>query len=96
MSEDGEIPLLDADRLHEGIPAKEEEGEKNDDERALLHIADRLRSSRPRPEDQIEELAADLYNKICQQIRSGRMTEEQLAHFAELLGESSQSLRDRL
>lgn len=96
MSEDGEIPLLDADRLHDGIPAKEKEEEKNDDERALLCIADRLRISRSRSEEQIEELAADLYNKICQQIRSGNITEEQLAHFAELLGESPQSLRDRL
>lgn len=96
MTEDGEIPFLDADPLSESIVQDEHELSEDQDERALRSIADKLRLRGGRSEDQIEELAVNLYNRFCEEIRSGRASSSQLRQAADLFGESPEELQARL
>lgn len=96
MIEDGEIPFLDADPLHEGMEFYEQERPLGVDEAAIEHIAERLRKQGGRSAETIEEVSVDLYNKICENIRSGRASRDQIQSAAELFRENPQELLDRL
>ena len=96
MIEDGEIPFLDADPLHSGIEAREESTPRTADDLAIERVCNRLRQQGGRSEEVLEEISVDLYNKLCENIRSGRASEEQLRSAAELFGENPDDLRARL
>lgn len=103
--EDGEIPLLDADRLsdHVGDFAKEGGSESSfgspEDDRAIRSLISRLQSlptSRSKSPEEIEDQAIELYNLSCQKVLSPRCTPEQLANIAQLFGEKPEALQARL
>lgn len=96
MIEDGEIPFLDADPLTHNIRAEEKEAAQNEDDVAIERIRNRLRSQGGRSEEQLEEISVDLYNKICEGIRSGVSSRKQIEEAALLFGEDPEDLLHRL
>ena len=104
-TDSGEIALIDADRLddHAGVAAKAPESTSafGDDAegRAIANVADKLRrapSSARLSDEQREEQAVDLYNRLCDPIRSGEADETLIAQAAALFGEDGEALRERL
>jgi hypothetical protein len=101
---EGEIALIDADRLedHAGAAARNTTNSvfgDRDDDRALGRMIAQLKrtpaGARTSDED-LQDKAIDLYNKICDNIRRRTATPEQVAQAAQLFGESPEHLQERL
>lgn len=104
-SADGEIPLLDADRLddHADAAAREIGGASpfgdDADGRAIGRLHERLRRTlkgRRMSDEQLEDLAIDLYNRACKLITSGEADEAQIRKTAAMFGEDPEELKARL
>lgn len=98
MEDDGEIAPIDADRLddHRNLAVDGFETLSPDD-LAIQSIAKKLAASRPNdPEAKINQLAEDIYAKLCQLIASGKATDMQLSKASELFSEDVASIRLRL
>lgn len=101
---DGEIPLLDADRLsdHEGDLAPESASSATygspEDDKAVSSIKNKLRSLASfasKSEEEIENSAIEMYNRSCEQVAAG-CDDEQLSKIAALFSENPKELRERL
>lgn len=104
---DGEIALL-ADQgvehleAHLDHQANEEQGLSFGsavDDRAILNAMAHLRQTATgsrADEEALQDLAIDLYNRICAGIRSGKMTQQQIVRAAEILGERPEELSSRV
>lgn len=102
----GELPLIDADRLddHTGDATEmslDSDGRFGDpdDDRAIRRVIVRLRripAAVKLSEEELEDRAIELYNRTCGKIRAGDSDPDQLAKAASLFGESPEHLRERL
>lgn len=100
----GEIPLLDADRLddHANAVARGNGAASFgdvDDDRALGRLIEKLKGTSvaaSKSDEDLQDMAIDLYNKMCDPIRTGRATDEQIARAAQIFGESPDHLSERL
>lgn len=101
---DGEIALLGHERLedHAGEAARSTGGSifgDRDDDRALGRMIAKLKKTPAgarKSEEELQDAAIDLYNKICDNIRRGTASEAQVAQAAQLFGESAEHLAERL
>jgi Tfp pilus assembly ATPase PilU len=104
MSENGEIPFLDADLLREDDIVSEQlslivEHGNNEDDAAINNIISKLKKNKKyqsKSPDQIHDLAINLYNLGCQQIIKQQADQQQIKAIAELFGEDQQQLLERL
>lgn len=102
---DGEIPLLDADRLDDHVDAVARDagaaGRFGDDAdgRAANRLFERLRrtpTGQRLSEEELEDHALELYRRACDLITSGRADEAQLRKTAAMFGEDPEELKLRL
>ena len=99
---EGEIALLDADRLedHAGVASGGiAEASEDADERAIASTVRKLRrtSHGSRLSDEaLEDQAIALYNRLCELITSGEATAAQETQAAALFDEPIEELRARL
>jgi hypothetical protein len=108
MNEDGEIPLLDADRLddHHKRTARDAHPETEDksygsaaDTRAILSLISHLRKTpggKDLSAEKVEDRAIALYGKFCQMILEDSASASQKKKISELLGEDSDVVKARL
>lgn len=104
MSDNGEIPLLDADLLREDdLVAEQEllivEHGNNEDDQAINNIIIKLKQDKKykqKSPEQIHDLAINLYNLGCQQIIKQQVDQQQITVIAELFGEDEKQLLQRL
>lgn len=100
----GEIPLLDADRLddHADAVARATSGSSFgdvDDDRAITRLVDKLKTTSVgarASDERLQDMAIDLYNRLCDEIRTGNASAEKVAETARLFGESPDHLSERL
>lgn len=103
--EEGEIAALDADRLEDltGVAAKPQAtgtrfGDADDDRaiRGMIAQLKRTPSGRSLSDEQLEDRAIAMYNAVCENISSGKASEDQVLRAAQIFGESPTELRGRL
>jgi hypothetical protein len=86
----GDVELGDQEITSFGSP---------DDDRAIANITAHLRRTRSGSkldDDGVQDLAIDLYNRVCEKIRANRMSWDQIQKSAEIFGEEPQALSERL
>jgi len=104
VREQGEIDLLDAERLedqaeHEARSAAGISFGDKDDDQAIRQVMDKLRKTPTGArwdEDTLTEKAIDLYNSLCERIRNGSASSEQVTQTAAMFGEAPAKLKTRL
>jgi hypothetical protein len=104
MSDNGEIPLLDADLLQENDIVSEQisltvDHGNNEDNSAIDNIISQLKQQQKynsKTPEQIHDLAINLYNLGCQQIIKNQVNQQQVQLIADLFGEDKEQLIERL
>ena len=99
--EEGEIAMIDADRLedHAAVSIEAETFAGDADDQAIANVATKLRrtaAARKLSDDEVEDQAINLYNKLCDLVRSGAATAAQESQAAALFGEPLAELQARL
>jgi hypothetical protein len=106
-SGDGEITLLseqgveNIDDLQQQAAGEDSQQRFGDDHehQAIVNIISHLRTTergQRASSEQLEDLAIDLYNRVCQGIRGGQLSEPQIAQAAKIFGQRPEQLQQQV
>jgi hypothetical protein len=106
-SQDGEIALLsdqgieniDSFQHQEAGQAPETRFGSPEEHQAIVNTIDHLRrtpTGQKHSAEELEDLAIDLYNRICQGIRASRLTTEEIKRAAKIFGQDPEALSRRI
>lgn len=107
QDDDGEIALLSSQGIEnidslEGHEAKKQDSESQfgapDEHQAIVSAIEHLRSTPTGQRcsaEQLEDLAIDLYNRICQGIQNGKISATQLQQAAKIFNQRPEELQQQ-